>query len=342
MAAAKSQNAKQTKTAMIIFIVIAIVLVLIGAIVTIGTWDYMILGKTVNLNETSAAGQAPQKGDYATFNVRFVLGNYAETKHTINGFIPAGTEQHYVIILDDGSLMSLTLKNKSDIEKLEAMVDPTWNYLTGEGEYPLQVIEMTGQIKSSNSEIRGYFNDALRKVGATTDIFPHIYDDLTLDATDSRLHYFIIVGVILLLAAGCIVLVFVSKKKLKQLKNIQAIAVENSSDPSLNPFLQQNGNQQNPYTAAGNPAQGQAANPYVGGVNMPQNQVPNPYAGGIDMPQKSADAASAAVTESSPEIPAADIPEMDPFAAFSKPEERAADIPEMDPFASAFDDHNQQ
>ena len=314
MAAATSQNAKQTKSSMIIFIILTVFFLGCAAVYAAFNWNYMVLGETVNLNSSAAQGIAPVNGDYATLNVRFVLGNYAETKHTY-GFIPIGTEQHYVVILDDGSLMSLTLKNKSDIEQLEAMVDPTWAYLTEDGDYPLASIEMTGKIKNMDSEVRGFYKEALNKVGATTAVFPNIYE-LTLDATDSRLFCFLVTGFLLLLAVGCFVLVMASKKKIREFKNIQAIAKENAADPTLNPFLQQNASAHNPVAGgagnqgitasvpfaagmnmpnppAGNPNAGginmpgqTAANPYAGGINMPEKTPENPYAGGINMPEK--------------------------------------------------------
>ncbi len=304
MAAATSQNAKQTKSSMIIFIILTVFFIGAAIVYAAFNWSYMVLGKTVNLNSSASQGQAPVNGDYATLNVRFVLGNYAETKHTY-GFIPIGTEQHYAIILDDGSIMSLTLKNKSDIEQLEAMVNPTWDYLTNNGEYPLASIEMTGKIKSMDSKVRGYFKEALNKAGATTAVFPNIYE-LTLDATDSRLFCFLVTGFLLLLAAGCFALVMASKKKLREFKNIQSIAKENAADPSLNPFLQQNAPSQGPANSGVNaPSQGPAnpgvnaaapfasginakpaESPYAGGINMPGKTPENPYAGGINMPGK--------------------------------------------------------
>ena len=374
MAAAKSQSSKQAKTSMIIFIVLAILFFGITVIYTIATWDYMVMGKTVNLNEYTAEGRAPEEGEYATLNVRFVLGNYAETKHTY-GFIPIGTEQHYAIILEDGSIMSLTVKSGSDIDKLEAMVDPTWAYLTEAGEYPLASLELTGKVKNMDSKVRGFYKDALNKVGATTSVFPNIYE-LTLDATDSRLFCFIIAGVLLLLAIGCIALVFASKKKLKELKNIQAIAKENAADPTLNPFLQQNGDAQSMYNGgandqAGNPAApfaggaGMAgaasaspyaggvnmpgaapASPYAGGVNMPEKPAENPYAGGIDMPGKPAE------TDQPAAEPVSSIDDIMNSAAESEntaePNDGTPntgyDIPEFDPFAEfgvKKDDENQ-
>lgn len=272
-----TQTAKQAKNSMIICLVIGILLLAGFALYTAFNWNYMILGKTKNLNAAVYTGEAPEKGEDVTLTVRFVLGNYAETKHRINGFIPAGTDQHYAIVLEDGSVMGLTLKNSSDIEKLEKMAVTTWAYFNGDtDEYPMETIEFTGSITTMDTQIRKFYHDALSKANITTEYFTNIYE-LALDATDSRLSRFGVAGLILLFAALCFGGFFGSKKRYNQLKNVQAIARENAADPSLNPFLQQNQGEaaaQNPYMAG---QQDMSQNPYMAGQ---QDMSQNPYMSG--------------------------------------------------------------
>ena len=45
---------------------------------------------------------AELKDQYVELYVDGVIGNYAETEHKINGIIPSGTDQHYLLWLDDG------------------------------------------------------------------------------------------------------------------------------------------------------------------------------------------------------------------------------------------------
>ena len=278
--ATRKKTRNDHKNTMILCIVCALIFLIIGGIWTAVHWDYMILGKTKQLNNEIMMGHEPEKGDYVTLNVMLVLGNYAETKHRINGFIPIGTDQHYAVVLfdeDNMYVMSVTLKNKKDIERLESLVNASWNLLTGESDqWPGESVELTGKITTMDSQIKGYYNQQLSQAGVTTEYFTKIYD-LTLDATESRLSKFLYLGFFLLLAVACFLGALGSRKQMKKLEDIQAIARENASDPSLNPFLNggnggNGGNPgANPYTADN----GATTNPYAASMNNPAEA--NPY-----------------------------------------------------------------
>ena len=291
MASTQAMSAKQAKGNMKAMLIVSI-LCFVGAIVyAIARWDYVFMGNTINLNQAVMEGKEPTKGDYATLNLRLVLGNYAETQHKINGFIPAGTEQHYVVVLDDGTVMSVTLKDKSDIKQLEAMVDPTWSLLTGETEtWPGTSLTLTGQITNMDSKIQAYYKEALSKAGVTTDQFPRILN-LTLDATNSRFRGFLVFGILLLFGVILLFVSFAFKKKKKEMENVQDIARANAADPALNPFLNPTGVEGNAGNAQNNadgtgmpgaavPGYGVTNANLSGGIDMPGQN------GGIDMPNK--------------------------------------------------------
>ena len=284
----KKTKSEYRKTMILCYVLAGIFLAVAGIWVAVH-WNYMILGKTTQLNNEIMNGNAPQKGDYATLNVKLVLGNYAETKHRINGIIPIGTDQHYAIVLFDEEalyVISATVKNKKDIESLESMVDASWALLTGESDqWPTGTVELTGKITTMDSQILGYYKQQLSQAGVTTEYFKQIYE-LTLDATESRLSKFLYLGFFLLLAILCILGALGSRKQMKNVENIQAIARENASDPSLNPFLNGAGGTTNPYAdsdTAGTPnpfaagSQADTPNPYAAGG---QAETPNPYAAG--------------------------------------------------------------
>lgn len=95
-----------------------------------------------------------------------VLGNFAETKHYINGIIPAGKEQHYAIVLGDDNMdditdakiIVLTVKNKKTIKKLDELAnDDNANFS--------DAIAIEGQIRTLDPEIEGYYRDALASSG---------------------------------------------------------------------------------------------------------------------------------------------------------------------------------
>ena len=119
----KKKTKNEYRTSMRVCFICAAFFLIIAGIYAAVHWNYMVMNKTVNLNEEIYEGKDPNKGDYVTLNVNLVLGNYAETKHRINGIIPIGTDEHYAVVLFDqeGNLyvMSLTVKSSSDIDALE-------------------------------------------------------------------------------------------------------------------------------------------------------------------------------------------------------------------------------
>ena len=247
----------QYKVSFILWIILAAVFTIVAAIDGIIVGEYMFMGKTKSLNQIIADGATPEKGDYVTLHVRFVLGNFAETKHKINGFIPAGTDQHYAIVLDDGSVMPIMVKSKSDIEKLEAMVTTTVQYLNGETkDIPMETLELQGCIESMDKEIEGFYKQALNQVDITDANVNIRY--LTMDATQTRFSKFLIFGFLVLMVGLCIFLAIMSRKKMKELSKLQSIARENAADPMLNPFLNSAAAQMNPYAPAGTDAAGNA------------------------------------------------------------------------------------
>lgn len=112
----------------IVSLIVGIIFVLLAIMCFIGDMDYLLGGKAKDLNEI-AANVRPQKDDHVRTDSYLVLGNFAETKHYINGIIPAGKEQHYAIVLGDDNMdditdakiIVLTVKNKKTIEKLDEL-----------------------------------------------------------------------------------------------------------------------------------------------------------------------------------------------------------------------------
>ena len=290
----------QYKVSFILWIILAVVFTIVAAIDGIIVGEYMFMGKTKSLNQIIADGATPEKGDYVTLHVRFVLGNFAETKHKINGFIPAGTDQHYAIVLDDGSVMPIMVKSKSDIEKLEAMVTTTVQYLNGETkDIPMETLELQGCIESMDKEIEGFYKQALNQVDITDANVNIRY--LTMDATQTRFSKFLIFGFLVLMVGLCIFLAIMSRKKMKELSKLQSIARENAADPMLNPFLNSAAAQMNPYAPAGTDAAGNAeANipqqtPDMSGMN-PQMPGMNPQMPGMSQQATATEDALASYT----------------------------------------------
>ena len=265
-------------------IIIGIFFLLLGGVYSAINWSYMVMGKTTNLNETVQNGGAPEQGEYVTLNVRFVLGNYAETKHK-RYFITTGTDQHYAIILDDGSIMSVKVKKQADIDALEAMVNPTWDYINQETDnVPSQILTLTGRISSMDSQIKGFYEQALSGAGINNTVVDTIHQ-VTLDATETRFSQFLLLLGIIAIAAVCFICALASRSQVKKLDQLQDIARQNAADPTLNPFLSGGAAPQNPFAGNAAPntegsAPGAAQQPYdpfTPGAAAANPYTANPY-----------------------------------------------------------------
>ena len=267
---------KQQKRTQILCFVLAGFFIALAALLVVMDWNYMIKGETKDLTTEIANGNAPVKGDYVSLNVSYVLGNYAETKHK-RYFITTGTDQHYAVLLRGADqtmcVMSVKLKDKTDIERLESMVDPTWNFISGQTDVmPMDTITLTGCVSTMDSQIKGFYKEALSGAGVDTADGVTIYE-LTLDATETRLSKFLIVFGLLAIGGLSILAAFMIRSKIKKIDQLQNIARENAADPSLNPFLQGGAAPQSPYAGAAGAA---PQSPYAGAAGAaPQS----PYAG---------------------------------------------------------------
>ena len=190
MAATRVQTKGSVKASGITFLVIGIIAIAIAAVILAVNAGYMIKGDALNLEDYISNGSPFPTGEYVNLDVRSVLGNYAETKHTTNG-IPTGTDQYFVIWLDDDSFMSLKVKNKKDVELLNKISDETW---ANDDWYSTSTYKATGKLKESisNSEIKGFYKDFFDEFCEYMGIS---YSDLTseftireyeLDCTDSK------------------------------------------------------------------------------------------------------------------------------------------------------------
>lgn len=173
---------KNKKGGSIACIVIGIVFVLLAAVLFIGDSAYLLGEEARDLNEIAAVTR-PQSGTHVKTDSYIVLGNFAETKHYINGIIPAGKEQHFAIVLgsDDmedvyeTKIIVVTVKNKKMIEKLTALAtDANADFSDG--------FLIEGEITHLDSDIEKYYREALSSAGL--DDFD--YYTVSMDLTKTR------------------------------------------------------------------------------------------------------------------------------------------------------------
>ena len=195
----KKHNAGQV----IVLAMCMLLMFVMAFVMFVGDSDYLLGKEARDVMDYADDGVAPPKGIHIKVNVDACLGNYAETQHKINGIIPAGKEEHYIVWLDNNAALSITVKNKKTINKLNSIIDDTWDYLDGVSDTLPSSITIEGQVNTMDSELEGYYDDYLEDMGFADSGLPIYY--VTVDNTDTRATGWLIVGVLLVIGIGCLV-----------------------------------------------------------------------------------------------------------------------------------------
>lgn len=217
----KKHNAGQV----IVLAMCMLLMFVMAFVMFVGDSDYLLGKEARDVMDYADDGVAPPKGIHIKVNVDACLGNYAETQHKINGIIPAGKEEHYIVWLDNNAALSITVKNKKTINKLNSIIDDTWDYLDGVSDTLPSSITIEGQVNTMDSELKGYYDDYLEDMGFADSGFPIYY--VTVDNTDTRATGWLIVGVLLVIGIGCLVGMISIIKAIKREK-AAAEAVQNT------------------------------------------------------------------------------------------------------------------
>lgn len=202
---AKVKKQQSPKSAGITCVVIAIFAFLIGIALLAAKKDVVINGPK-DMNQVLASGNI-KEGDFVKINVDRTFGSYAERKHTINGIIPFGKDTYYVVWLNDDSIISLSVKNKKQVKKLETIVNQTASYLYGYGNLN-ESITLVGEVKALKSDESKLYRDAIRMLGSEGIDFEnrdiHYYNiDCTSNRKTAILYpvVFIIIGIFCIFCA---------------------------------------------------------------------------------------------------------------------------------------------
>lgn len=212
----KNNKKGKSRTGVIVLLAF-LTLIFIGMsfIMFVADMDYLTSKKTTSIGGTDE-WHKPQKDDHVTVESYAVLGKYAQTKHYINGFIPSGTEYHYILWLDNDAAISVTVKNKKMIKELDELETLTWQVLNGESnEYP-EVEGITGMISTMDPEIEGYYDDYLEEIGFTESGFDIYY--VTVDTTQTWLVSWMYVLFFVVLSIICIISMIANIKRAKKEK----------------------------------------------------------------------------------------------------------------------------
>ncbi len=174
----------------------------------------LIFGQNVsNINKLLEQGTLESNVDsYIEIKIDAVFENFAETTHKTNG-ITTGKDQHYIVWLDDDSVIAVSVKNKKLVSELERIMDETWDYLDEKTDSLTQnTIEVKGKLRKMNTEMRKYYDEHLDYIGLKEAGFNIHY--LQVDCTSSRTTYIIATAIMLVVAVLLLVAFAVTRRNL--------------------------------------------------------------------------------------------------------------------------------
>lgn len=175
----------------------------------------LLFGGVAASYEEAALNKEAYKDQWITYDVVACLGEYAEATET-QYFIPTGHEYYYLIWMEDGSIMPLSVSKKADREYLDALTDATYDYIDGK----TKMIEMeprtfVGTVKNQKSEAVGYYNELLNYL-EISEADGWVIRYTLLDCTSTRLGTIGLVAAVTMIPVLGIVVSIVSMNKNKK------------------------------------------------------------------------------------------------------------------------------
>lgn len=202
--------------------------IIVGAIMAlyIGTHIDLMFHEPKDIMEHIAEEGSPKKGEYVSVGIDAAVDCYAETKHKINGIIPAGTDMHYVLWLDDGSFISIKVKGKKDIEKLNKIVNETQKYVNGNADTLPAKYELSGVISTMDPKIEDYYDQDIQYWGIDESGYPIYYVEI--DETNTKLGAWLMMGFFAVIEVICVISLIDAIKEKKQEKLVAKAAAMNA------------------------------------------------------------------------------------------------------------------
>ena len=205
---------KSKKSSSWVFLVLGILFVVFAVLMAVSESEMIFGTKVSNINKLLQQGTVESNvGSYVELDVDAVLDNYAETVHKWNG-ITTGKDQHYLVWLDDDSMIALSARKKL-VEPLDAIMEKTWDYVEGKTDsFTNTPLHVKGKIVKMSTEMRKYYQDSLDYFGLTSadrDIYYY-----QIDCTDSQLMMIVILAFFVVMAVLMFVLFFANRTAVKR------------------------------------------------------------------------------------------------------------------------------
>ena len=175
----------------------------------------LLFGGIAGTYEQAEPNRSEYNDRWISYEVVACFGCYAESTETYS-FIPTGHEYYYIIWMEDGSIMPLSFSKKADRDYLDALTEATYDYVDGK----TRMIEMEprtfiGTVGSQDSEIAGYYRDALNYM-EISEADGWVIRTVLLECSKSRTSYLILVGAVMMIPVIGITTTIISFRKEKR------------------------------------------------------------------------------------------------------------------------------
>ena len=192
------------------------VMFLAFGIISLILYSDLIFGtKVSNINKLLQQGTVEaNEGSFVEMDIDAVLDNFAETSHKRNG-ITIGKDQHYLVWLDDDSMIAVSVKSKKDVNAMNDIMDVTWDYVDGKRETLAdEPLHLKGKLQKMSSEMKNYYQKSLDYFGITSaDRDIHYY---VVDCTDSQLLAILVTAFFFVVAIPMLVAFISGKAKARR------------------------------------------------------------------------------------------------------------------------------
>ena len=162
--------------------------------------EYLLTGKTVNLNEILDNGDDPPRDKYVTYACQISLGNYGETRMKY-GFIPLpGKTEQFAMLDASGLIISAEIGDRAKIAEMLSLTE------SGEGE-----VTLTGCFQTNSGDMSRFLSEYLSGVdweGRSVFMTPYV-----IDTTKTRVKQTALYIGVLALGVGVIALSFSKPKE---------------------------------------------------------------------------------------------------------------------------------
>lgn len=216
--------------------VLAILLIAGISMFVIGLFNlpYIITGKADDLNDIVLSGEEPQKFDIVELDVKYVLCCYA---HSESGYRSIRTKKyHYVIMLEDGSCMSLAVKDEEIRTYLAQLMSATKSYMNGYTVQFPEPLHVTAVVKGLKNAGVDMYLDGIREYDISSD--DTIMLELDTTKTREALSIILLFGVVLMIV-GIVYMKNSAEEKKAKARSFAALENEVNYDP-LKSFANKN------------------------------------------------------------------------------------------------------